>query len=360
LLNWQIFEELTQVPGAPGFEQEVRRVMHFHLSTYTTEIVSDRLGGIFAVKHGNTSGPKVMVAGHMDEVAFLITKITAEGFLKFQTLGGWWSQVMLAQRVDVVTRSGEKIPGVIGSIPPHLLSEEQKRKPVEFSQMFIDIGAKNDKQVQEWGIFAGDVAVPYGPFTEMEGGVRILSKAWDNRFGCGMAIELLAGLQPITHPNTVYAGATVQEEVGLRGAGVAAHLIKPDVFFAVDAGPAADTPGTEDGFGRLGKGVLIRLLDRTLITSPEMREFLISTAEAENIPYQLFISQGGTDAGAVQRTGYGVPSATIGICARYIHSHTAIADKEDMEATKALIVALVKRLDRTTYASLLGDGVRGV
>jgi putative aminopeptidase FrvX len=355
LLNWQIFEELTQIAGAPGFEQEVRRVMHFHLSTYTHEIIQDRLGGIFGVKEGNKSGPKVLVAGHMDEIAFLITKITADGFLKFQTLGGWWSQVMLAQRVDIVTRSGEKVAGVIGSIPPHLLSEKQKQKPVELAQMFIDIGAKNDEQVQEWGISPGDVAVPHGPFIELEGGARILAKAWDNRFGCGIAIELLAGLQQMTHPNIVYAGATVQEEVGLRGAGVAAHLIEPDVFFAVDVGPAADTPGIDNGLGRLGEGVLIRLLDRTSITSPGMREFLLSTAEAENIPYQLFVSQGGTDAGTVQRTRYGVPSATIGICARYIHSHTAIADKEDMEATKKFVIALIKRLDGTAYKSILDD-----
>jgi putative aminopeptidase FrvX len=354
LLNWQLFEELTQVPGAPGFEHEVRRVMRFYLSSYVDEIIQDRLGGIFGIKYGNQSGPKVMVAGHMDEVALMITKITADGFLKFEPMGGWWSQVMLAQRVDVITRDGEKVPGVIGSIPPHLLSEEKKRKPVEFSQMFIDIGAKDDRQVQELGITLGSTAVPHCPFIEMEGGTRILSKAWDNRFGCGIALQLLAALQQDIHPNIVYAGATVQEEVGLRGAGVAARLIQPDVFFAIDAGPAADTPGIENGFGQLGKGVLIRLFDKSLITLPGMRDFLIETAEAENIPYQLFVSRGGTDAGAVHQTGNGVPSATIGICARYIHSHAAIADKEDIVATKKFAVALIKRLDETAYHSILG------
>ncbi|WP_170839883.1 M42 family metallopeptidase [Lihuaxuella thermophila] len=349
-----MFEDLTQTPGAPGFEGQVRKVMHAYLSRYTEEIVHDRLGSIFGVKTGDDQGPKVMVAGHMDEVGFMVTKITAEGFLKFQTLGGWWSQVLLAQRVDVITRQGKRIPGVIGSIPPHLLNEDRRRKPVDLDQMFIDIGAKNEEQVIEWGIRPGDFAVPHCPFVEMEGGTRLMSKAWDNRFGCGIAIELLEGLQRVPHPNIVYSGATVQEEVGLRGAGTAANLINPDIFLAVDCGPAGDIPGVYDGFGRIGKGVLIRIYDRTMITLPGMRDFLLDTAESENIPYQFFVSQGGTDAGRVHVIGNGIPSATIGICGRYIHSHATIVDKEDIEATKVFAVALVKRLDRSVVESILG------
>ncbi len=353
MIDWKMFEELAQTPGAPGFEGEVRKVMRSYLSQYTEEIVQDRLGGIFGVKKGDENGPKVMVAGHMDEVAFMVTQITSEGFLKFQTLGGWWSQVLLAQRVDVLTRQGKRIPGVIGSIPPHLLNEERRRKPVEPRQMFIDIGAKDEEQVREWGIRPGDFAVPHCPFVEMEGGARLMSKAWDNRFGCGIAIELLEGLTKASHPNVVYSGATVQEEVGLRGAATAANLIDPDIFFAVDCGPAGDIPGVSEGFGRLGKGVLIRIYDRTMITLPGMRDFLLDTAESENIPYQFFVSQGGTDAGRVHVNGNGILSAAIGICGRYIHSHASVVDKEDIEAAKAFAVALVKRLDRSTYESIL-------
>ncbi|MBA4496386.1 M42 family metallopeptidase [Paenactinomyces guangxiensis] len=353
MIDWSMFEKLTQTPGAPGYEYEVRKVMRSYLSKYTDEIVQDRLGSIFGVKKGNESGPKVMVAGHMDEVAFMITQITSGGFLKFQTLGGWWSQVMLAQRVDVITRSGKRIPGVIGSIPPHLLSDEKKGKLVQPSQMFIDIGAKSDEQARVWGIKPGDFAVPHCPIVEMEGGERLMSKAWDNRLGCGIAIELLKDLQSVQHENIVYSGATVQEEVGLRGAATAANLIEPDICFAVDCGPAGDTPGVSEGFGEIGKGVLIRIYDRSMITMPGMRDFLLDTAESENIPYQIFVSQGGTDSGRVHVSGNGVPSATIGICARYIHSHAAIADKEDIEAVKAFAVALVKRLDRSTYESIL-------
>lgn len=175
-----------------------------------------------------------------------------------------------------------------------------------------------------------------------------MTKAWDNRFGCGLAIELLRELHKEAHPNILFSGATVQEEVGLRGAAAAANKIRPDVFFAVDAGPAGDIPGVRDGFGELGGGVLIRIMDGSMITLPGMRDFLIDTAESEGIPYQIYVSPGGTDAGSVHQTGTGVPSAAIGICARYIHSHAAIADKEDVEAARSFLVALIKRLDWNT------------
>lgn len=352
-INWERYQVLTQTPGAPGFEQEMRKVMHSYISEFAKEIVQDRLGGIFGVKRGQGEGPTILLAGHMDEVAFMVTRITSDGFLRFQPLGGWWNQVMLAQRVEVITRAGKRIPGVIGSIPPHLLTEERRNKPVEVNQMFIDIGATSEEEVNEWGIRLGDPIVPHCPFIEMEGGKRLLSKAWDNRFGCGLALEVLEYLADTDHPNTVYAGATVQEEVGSRGAGVASEMIQPDVFFAVDSGPAGDTPGVSDGFGKIGGGVVIRLYDRSMITSPGMRDFLLDTAESEQIPYQFFVSQGGTDAGRVHQSGIGIPSATIGICARYIHSHATIVDKEDIEAAKAFALALIKRLDQSTFELIL-------
>lgn len=261
---------------------------------------------------------------------------------------------MLSQRVDIITRSGKRIPGVIGSVPPHLLDDDRRKKPMEISRMFIDIGARNEEEVKEWGVSPGDAAVPHFPFVEMEGGRRIMSKAWDNRFGCGAVIETLEALKGEDHPNTLYAGATTQEEVGTRGASAAVGLIKPDIFLALDAGPAGDTPGVRDGFGKIGHGALIRLFDRSMVTLPKMRDFILDTAESEKIPYQFFVSQGGTDAGRVHLMEAGIPSAAIGICARYIHSHASIADKEDIEAAVRLTTALIKRLDRSTFQSIVG------
>src|SRR5690625_4260673 len=291
--------------------------MKKEMEPYADEVIHDNLGGIFGVKHGE--GPRVMVAGHMDEVGFMVTQITDNGVLRFQPLGGWWNQVLLAQRVQIMTEDGP-IPGVIGSIPPHNLTPEQRKKPMEIKNMLIDIGADDKEDAEKNGVRPGQSIVPVCPFTPMANEKKILAKPWDNRYGCGLAIELLKEVHNEKLPNTLYSGATVQEEVGLRGAQVAANMIQPDVFYALDASPANDMSGDKNEFGQLGKGALLRIFDRTMITHRGMREFILDTAESNDIPYQYFISQGGTDAGRVHIANDGVPSAVIGICSRYIHT----------------------------------------
>lgn len=337
-----LFRNLTELQGAPGNEQPVRNFMKSELEKYADEIIQDNLGGIFGVKHG--SGPRVMVAGHMDEVGFMVTQITESGMLRFQTLGGWWNQVMLAQRVQVMTSNGPII-GVIGSIPPHLLTDAQRSKPMEIKNMLIDIGADDRADAEKIGVRPGDSIVPVTPFEIMANSKKILAKAWDNRYGCGLSVELLKELKDVTLPNQLYSGATVQEEVGLRGAQVAANMIKPDIFYALDASPANDASGDKNAFGQLGKGALLRIFDRTMITGKGMKEFILDTAESNQIPYQYFISQGGTDAGRVHLSQNGVPSAVIGICSRYIHTSASIIHIDDYAAAKELLVKLVKSTD---------------
>ena len=345
----EMFQTLTELQGAPGDEKRVRNYMEEQLSTYANEIIHDNLGSVFGVKHGE--GPRVMVAGHMDEVGFMVTQITENGMIRFQPLGGWWNQVLLAQRVQIMTKKGV-VTGVIGSIPPHLLTAEQRNKPMEIKNMLIDIGADDRENVLEIGVTPGDTIVPICPFTPMANEKKILAKAWDNRYGCGLAIELLKELQDDVLPNQLYSGATVQEEVGLRGAGTAAHLIQPDIFYALDASPANDMSGSKTEFGQLGKGALLRIVDRTMITHRGMREFVLDTAESNDIPYQYFASQGGTDAGRVHTANDGVPSAVIGICARYIHTSSSIIHVDDYAAAKELLVNLVKATDQTTVDSI--------
>lgn len=340
-----LFKTLTELQGAPGNEHLVRKFMKGELEKYSDEIIQDNLGGVFGVKNGK--GPKVMVAGHMDEVGFMITQITDNGMLRFQTLGGWWNQVMLAQRVQVMTDSGPVI-GVIGSIPPHNLTPEQRKKQMEMKNMLIDIGADDKEDAQKIGIKPGQPAVPICPFTPMANDKKILAKAWDNRYGCGLAVELMKELQGETVPNQLYSGATVQEEVGLRGSQVAANMIQPDIFYALDASPANDMSGDTKEFGQLGKGALLRIFDRTMITHKGIKEFILDTAESNNIPYQYFISQGGTDAGRVHLSGNGVPSAVIGICSRYIHTAASMIHVDDYAAAKELLVKLVKTTDQNT------------
>lgn len=347
----ELFKTLTELPGAPGNEHAVRKFMRSELEKYSDEIVQDRLGSIFGVKRGQADGPKIMVAGHMDEVGFMVTSVTKNGMIRFQTLGGWWSQVLLAQRVRIITEKGS-IPGVIGSIPPHLLSEDQRNKPMQIKNMLIDIGADSEENAVELGIKPGQQILPVCPFTPMANPKKIMAKAWDNRYGCGLSIELLKELKNESLPNTLFSGATVQEEVGLRGAQTAANMIQPDLFFALDASPANDMSGAKHEFGQLGKGALLRILDRTMVTHRGMREFVLDTAETNQIPYQYFVSQGGTDAGRVHTSNDGVPSAVIGICSRYIHTAASIVHIDDYAAAKELIVSLVKACDQTTLNTI--------
>ncbi|MCM3193560.1 M42 family metallopeptidase [Priestia megaterium] len=350
-----LFKTLTELPGAAGNEHQVRSFMRSQIEPLVDEVIQDGLGSLFGVRYNEEKGPKVMVAGHMDEVGFMVTSVTDKGMLRFQTLGGWWSQVLLAQRVHVVTKKGP-ITGVIASIPPHLLDESQRNKPMAIKNMMIDVGADSKQEVAEMGIRPGDQIVPICPFTPMANEKKILAKAWDNRYGCGLAIELLKEVKNEKLPNILYSGATVQEEVGLRGAQSAANMIKPDLFYALDASPANDTSGDKNAFGQLGKGVLLRIFDRTMVTHRGMREFILDTAETTSIPYQYFVSPGGTDAGRVHTSNNGVPSAVIGVCSRYIHTHASMIHVDDYAAAKELLVKLVRSTDQTTLDTIKQNG----
>lgn len=349
----ELFKTLTELPGAPGNEHAVRNFMKNELAEYADEVIQDRLGGVFGVKRGK--GPKVLVAGHMDEVAFMVTQITENGMIRFQPLGGWWSQVLLAQRVEILTDE-KSVIGVIGSIPPHNLTQSDRTKPMKIENMLIDVGADNREDALQMGIKPGQSILPVSPFTPMANPKKIMAKAWDNRYGCGLAIELLKEVQNEQLPNELYSGATVQEEVGLRGAKTAANMIQPDIFYALDASPANDMAGSKKEFGQLGKGALLRIFDRTMITHRGIREFVLQTAEDNDIPYQYFVSQGGTDAGSVHVSNQGVPSAVIGICSRYIHTHASIIHVDDYAAAKELLVKLVRNTDETTVQSIRNNG----
>ncbi|PLR81508.1 peptidase M28 [Bacillus canaveralius] len=345
-----MLKDLTDARGIPGNEREVREVMKKYIAPFADELTSDGLGSLIAKKVGQEGGPKIMVAGHLDEVGFMITSIDDKGFLRFQTVGGWWSQVMLAQRVTIVTSKGD-VTGIIGSKPPHILTAEARKKPVEIKDMFIDIGASSREEALEWGVKPGDMAVPYFEFTVMKNEKMLLAKAWDNRIGCAIAIDVLRQLQGQQHPNVVYGVGTVQEEVGLRGARTSAETIEPDIGFAVDVGIAGDTPGVseKEALSKMGKGPQIILYDASMVSHKGLRDLVTDTADELNIPYQFdAISGGGTDSGAIHVSHNGVPSLAITIATRYIHSHAAVLHRDDYENAVRLIVEVIKRLDKDT------------
>ncbi|ALC89730.1 peptidase M28 [Bacillus sp. FJAT-18017] len=350
----QMLKALTDAKGIPGNEREVREVMKEYIAPYADEITTDGLGSLIATKTGKEGGPKIMVAGHLDEVGFMATQIDEKGFIRFQPVGGWWGQVMLAQRVTIVTRKGE-VTGVIGSKPPHILTAEQRKKPVEIKDMFIDIGATSRDEASEWGVRPGDMIVPYFEFTVMKNEKMLLAKAWDNRIGCAVAIDVLKQLKDVEHPNVVYGVGTIQEEVGLRGARTAAAKIEPDIGFGVDVGIAGDTPGVteKEALGKMGKGPQIILYDASMVSHKGLRDFITDTADELGIPYQFdTVPGGGTDAGAIHLSHKGVPALAITIATRYIHSHAAMLHRDDYENTVKLIVEVVKRLDAQTVENI--------
>jgi putative aminopeptidase FrvX len=352
-----MLKDLTDAKGVPGNEREVREVMKKYIEPFADEVTTDNLGSLIAKKVGDENGPKIMVAGHLDEVGFMITQIDSKGFLRFQTVGGWWSQVMLAQRVTIVTGKGE-VTGVIGSKPPHILPPEARKKPVEIKDMFIDIGASSREEVLEWGVKPGDMVVPHFEFTVMNNEKMLLAKAWDNRIGCAIAIDVLRNLKDEQHPNVVYGVGTVQEEVGLRGARTAAAKIQPDIGFGVDVGIAGDTPGVSDkeASSKMGDGPQIILYDASMVSHKGLRDFVTNTADEHNIPYQFdAIAGGGTDSGAIHLTANGVPALSITIATRYIHSHAAMLHRDDYENAVKLITEVIKKLDKDTVANITFD-----
>lgn len=345
-----LLKKISEVNGISGHEKSVRKLMEDEFLTVVNkdDISYDGLGSIIAKKVGKVDGPRIMIAGHMDEVGMIVTKITDEGFLRFQTIGGWWSQVMLAQQMTITTIDGKTYRGVVGSKPPHILSPDDLKNPAKIEDMFIDLGVKDKTEVEKLGIKVGDMISPAIDFQVMANEKYLLGKAWDNRIGCAIVIEVLKQLKDINHPNVVYGVGTVQEEVGLRGARTASNLVNPEISIAIDTGIAKDLPGTDMSV-KIGKGPLILLYDGALIGHVGLREEVVKIAETLNIPFQYdYLKRGGTDAGAMHLSHSGSPALSFCIATRYIHSHTSIIHKDDFDNAVKLIVEVIKKLDRAS------------
>lgn len=209
----QLLIDLTTARGVPGNEEEVREVFKEYAKDFAEDIFFDGLGSVIAKHVGDGGGPKIFISGHMDEVGFMVTKITEKGFIEFQTLGGWWGQVMLAQQVEIKTNEGKLIHGVVGSKPPHVLSPETRNKPYDIKDMFIDIGASSEEEAKGWGIRPGDMITPYIQYKRMNDSKFLLAKAWDNRIGTAVSLRVLETLAAEGHPNCLFAGSDVMEEV---------------------------------------------------------------------------------------------------------------------------------------------------
>jgi len=340
----KLYEQLVNMNGVSGHEREIKKFVREELEKVSDEIIQDKLGSVFGVKKGD--GPTIMIAGHMDEIGAMVVKITDNGFIKMIPIGGIDPNVLLSQNVNIVLDDGKVITGVIGAVPPHINRGAEAKKQISFDDLLLDIGADSKVDAEKLGVKIGQQIVPVNNYYTMADGNKIVSKAWDNRFGVGMAIEVMQALKDIDHPNTVIAGATVQEEVGLRGATTSSNLVKPDLFIAIDVSPVGDfLPKSHPrAFGKLGEGFLIRFYDPRTIMHRGIKKFIEELADKENIKCQHFLSMGGTDAAAAQYSG--AIATTIGLPGRYIHTTAAIIDVRDVEEVKKMILAIIKNFDQ--------------
>ena len=346
-----LLKELTEASGVPGHEAEVRQVVKTYLEKIG-DLSQDNIGSLICTLSDTPESPRVMLVGHIDEIGFMVKHITKEGFLRFLPLGGWFDQVLLGHRVVVQTHKGSVV-GVIGAKPPHLLTDEERKKVVEKKDMYVDIGATSLEEVEEAGVRTGDPIVPQADFTILANPKTYLSKAFDDRVGTALMIQALQALKKTGSPNRVVGVATVMEEVGLRGASTSVEAVNPDVAIVLESDIAGDVPGIEEEQSaiKLGKGPSVLLYDRRMIPNLKLRDLVMLTAAELEIPLQVSLIEGGaTDGGAIHLHKTGVPTVVLGVPARHIHSHSAIIHREDYDRALTLLIELVKRLDAETVS----------
>jgi putative aminopeptidase FrvX len=349
-----MLKELTEASGVSGYEAGARALMRRYFSGLG-ELSQDKLGSLMCTKTGSGATPRVLMAGHMDEIGFMVRHITKEGFIKFTTLGGWSAQVLGAQRVTIQTNKGE-ITGVINSRPPFIMTDEERRKATERKDMFIDIGATSEQEVTDVGVRIGDPVVPVSQFTILSVPKKTyMAKAFDDRMGNAVTVAVLQNLLRENHPNTVIAVATVQEEVGTRGAITCVECINPDVAIVLDVDVAGDTPGVkpEESANKFGGGPTVLAYDVRMIPNVKLRDLVMETAKEINTPVQVSaIEFGSTDAGPIHLHKTGVPTIVLGVPTRYVHSHNSILRRDDFDAVVKLATAVTKKLDQKTVAAL--------
>lgn len=324
----ELIKKLTETYGPSGHEEAVREVIRAEVAPLADEVRVDTLGNLIAVKKGKGGGKKIMLAAHMDEIGVMISYVDEKGFLRVQPIGG----------LDLATLAGGRIQfadGATGVLAPE--KRDEYRKEPELSKLFIDVGATSHDEARDR---LGQAAVFVRPFVDM--GKRIVAKAFDDRIGCAVLIELLRRLDAT--PHEIYFVFSVQEEVGLRGARTGAYGLEPEVGIAVDITAAADTPEAPKLAMKLGEGPCIKVMDSGMLSHPGVKSLLIETAEANEIPYQLeVLPRGSTDAAAMQLARGGVAAGCVSLACRYYHTPSEMLDVDDVENAVRLLLAVLRQ-----------------
>ncbi|HHJ51249.1 MAG TPA: M42 family peptidase [Phaeodactylibacter sp.] len=346
MIDVSLLKKICETPGAPGFEHRIRKFIRQEVEPLVDELQTDNMGNLIAIKKGRED-KKMMVAAHMDEISFIVTHIDDDGFIRFHTLGGFDPKTLTAQRV--IIHGKEDLIGVMGSKPIHLMKADERKRPPQIKDFFIDLGLPGEK-VREL-VSVGDPITRERELIEM--GNCVNSKSLDNRVSVFILIETLRRLKDKSIPYDLYAVFTVQEEVGLRGALKAGHLIDPDFGLGLDVTIAFDLPGAQahEMVTELGKGTAIKIMDGYTICDSRMVKYLKQLAEKRNINWQVeVLPAGGTDTAGVQRSGkHGAIAGAISIPLRHMHQVIEMADKNDILASIQLLEAAIEELDRYNW-----------
>jgi len=347
-----LLQQLADAPGPPGFEEPVRKVLVDLMKPLASTLTFDGLGSIIAT-HG-TSGPRVMVDAHMDELGGMIRRVTPRGLLTMQMLGGWLDQALVDQRWIIIGSKGP-VRAVTGIRDVHVVPADERTRVYSRDSLFLDVGAATEAEVAAMGISPGDPVVPDSPFTVLNGTDNYVAKGWDDRVGCAVVVEAMRRLATAPHPNQLLWTITTQEEIGLRGAESAAATVKPDLAIAIEGGITGDVFGghPEETQVRLGGGPGIFLYDSSALPNRKLTALVKQTAVEKKIPLQLDLVQGyGDDSAELQRSTGGVPTINMVVPVRYTHSHNGVMNRRDFDQMVDLLVAVLQKLDAATVTKI--------
>lgn len=346
-LDLKLFETICQTPGAPGYEQKIRKLIIDEVSPFVDKVETDNMGNIYAIKKGK-SDKRVMIGAHMDEIGFIVTHVDDNGFIRFHTLGGFDPKTLTAQRV--IIHGKKDIIGVMAAKPIHVMTPEERKKNPKTTDFFIDTGLPKEEVDQL--IEIGNPITRERSFIEM--GDCVNSKSIDNRVSVYILIETLKRLKDSEVPYDIYGVFTVQEEVGIRGANVAALNIKPDFGFGLDTTIAFDLPGAapHEKITSLGAGTAIKIMDASTISDYRMVEYMKQTANKHKIKWQPeILTAGGTDTAGIQRmTEGGSIAGAISIPTRHLHQVIEMAHKDDIQNSIELLVGCVSDIDQFDWS----------
>lgn len=347
-----LLQRLADAPGPPGYEDPVRAIVVEQMKPLTSAPLRyDGMGSVVAQL--GSSGPKVMVDAHMDELGGMVRRIAPNGMLTMQMLGGWLDQALPDQRWIILGSKGP-VHAVTGIRDVHVATPAERTQVIPRDSEYLDIGARTPAEARDMGVSPGDPVVPDSPFTVLNGSQNYLGKAWDDRIGIAVMLTAMQRLAKVPHPNQIFFVATTQEEIGLRGARTAANMVRPDLGLALEGGIANDGGGRqEETQAHLGGGPGIFLYDSSAIPNRKLVRFVEDTAKSNSIPLQLDLVQGyGDDSAEIQESGTGAPTLNIVTPVRYTHAHNGVVNRGDFDKTVDLLVDLLQHLDGKTVDSI--------